>query len=78
MYRSTKERAQAVRELFRQWYEPGRQDRCKRWVWRTKILPEFGISLRTFCRYLGFSEDEVRAEYDPAHDPRQMSLFPDF
>lgn len=51
-YDSTEERARKVRELVEQWYEPERQDRCKLWVYRTIVRRQFGISERTFFRYI--------------------------
>lgn len=47
-YESTIKRAERVLELVKQHYEPGRQDRCLKWVWRTKVRPELGLS------YIGF------------------------
>lgn len=68
---STLKRIALVRQIVAESYEPGRQDRNKTWVWRTRVRPLLGISLRTFSRYLGA----------PAADPppgagRQLSLFP--
>lgn len=61
-YKSTITRVRQVQELVRTHYEPGRQDRCKRWVYRTKVLPMYGISEKTFYEYLGLdvSEDDDR------------------
>lgn len=52
MNESTLKRAIQVREVVNKWYEPGRQDRCYEWIYRTKIKAEFGISSRTFRKYL--------------------------
>ena len=52
MYDSTKKRIEMIRAIVDEYYEPGRQGRCKSWVWRTVIYPRFGISRRTFFRYL--------------------------
>ena len=70
MYNSTKLRAQEVRRLVAQHYEPGRQDRCKAWVWRTIVRPRYGISLRTFYAYLREGGDRR-----PDGDDRQLTLF---
>ncbi|MCQ2250030.1 MAG: hypothetical protein MJZ66_02855 [Bacteroidales bacterium] len=56
-HKSTIKRAELVKQIVDQHYEPGRQDRCKLWVYRTKILPIFGISLRTFFNYLRLSDE---------------------
>lgn len=45
-------RDRMVIDLFEQWYEPGRIDRSKRWVYYTKILPQIPMSERTFHRIL--------------------------
>ena len=47
-FESTIKRAERVLELVHQHYEPGRQDRCLKWVWRNKVRPELGLS------YVGF------------------------
>ena len=52
MYASTIKKAQKIQSIVAEHYEPGRQDRCKLWVYRTFILKEFGISQRTFFLYL--------------------------
>ena len=49
---STKLSAETVKDIVKQKYEPGRQDRCKEWVYRTIIKKQTGISRRTFFRYL--------------------------
>lgn len=51
-FKSTIRRAEMVKEIVEQYYEPGRQDRCKLWVYRTFIYKRFGISQRTFFSYL--------------------------
>lgn len=40
-----------VQEIDRQHYEPY-HDSCHKMVWRKYIYPVFGISYRTFLRYL--------------------------
>lgn len=45
-------RDKMVIDLFDMWYEPGRNDRSKRWVYYTKILPQIPMSERTFYRIL--------------------------
>lgn len=56
-FKSTLRRAEAVRRIVEERYEPGRQDRCKLWVFRTYIEKQFGISQRTFFSYLRLTED---------------------
>ena len=45
-------RAKAVQELAARYYEPERQDRCYKWVWKRHIAPLYGFGYRTFLRYL--------------------------
>ena len=52
MYKSTAKKSQIIRRIVQENYEPGRQDRCKLWVYRNKIRPILGISERTFFRML--------------------------
>ena len=57
MYKSTVKKAQIVRGILSEYYEEGRQDRCKMWVYRNKVAPALGISERTFFRYLNTPEN---------------------
>ena len=50
MFRSTLTRKQRIEMLLKEYYEPGRQDRCKRWVYLHYVLKELGISERTLYR----------------------------
>jgi hypothetical protein len=53
MHKNTIEKQRLVRELVAQHYEPGRQDRCKRWVYRNVVKRTYPMSERTFYRYMG-------------------------
>lgn len=68
MHDSTKQRKQEIRALVDEYYEPGRQDRCKLWIYRHVIYPKYRISEATFFRYL--SEDDDKKTFDG-----QLSLF---
>lgn len=59
MYKSTRKKIEVIRDIVDKYYEPGRQDRCKLWIWRNIVYPQFNISERTFFRYLadGGAED---------------------
>lgn len=35
-----------------QYYEPGRQDRCYRWVWQKYIRDQFHIEYDTYLRWI--------------------------
>lgn len=49
-------RRQAL-EITRQYYEPGRQDRCHRWVWQKHIRDLFHIEYRTYLKWLREERD---------------------
>lgn len=72
-FKSTLASALAVQEIVEQHYEPGRHDRCKRWVYRNFVRKKFRISERTFFRYLKITP-QTPAQADP-EDKRQLSLF---
>ena len=77
MNRSTALRIEAVKSMISDLYEPGRQDRNKRWVWRHAAAPLMGISLRTFSRYVNTPDEDDKKALRPKSDPRQLSLFPE-
>jgi hypothetical protein len=52
MNKSTIKRALEVQEMVARYYEPGRQDRCKLWVYRNHVFPAYNISKSSFFRYL--------------------------
>lgn len=64
MYKSTAQKAQLVRSILTEYYEEGRQDRCKLWVYRNKVYPALGISQRTFFRYLNIPEDTSSTKHN--------------
>lgn len=45
-------RALQMRRVVEQHYEPGRQDRCLRWVWQREIWPVWGVEYRTFLFHI--------------------------
>lgn len=70
VFKSTRRKAEKVKDLVRQHYQPGRQDRCLLWVYRHIVKPDTGISERTYFRYLVEMEEEAKQE-----DPNQLRLF---
>ena len=70
-HKSTINRAEAVKAIVEEHYEPGRQDRSKLWVYRHFIRPQFAISQRTFFYYLSLLS--VRAT--EVSDAIQLKLF---
>lgn len=55
-----KRRAAAVR-LANQHYEPGRQDRCYRWVWEHHVRPIYHISYNTFMVWVRAEREDLTA-----------------
>lgn len=67
---NTLKKAKLVQKLTAAHYEPGRQDRCKRAVYRNVVVKVYPMSERTFFRLLSLSvKSESRA------DVRQLTLF---
>lgn len=48
-------RVRDIQQLATQYYEPGRQDRNWRWVWRNHVNPRFHISYARFITILGIN-----------------------
>lgn len=71
IHESKSKSAERVQAILSQNYEPGRQDRCKSWVYRNMIKPNMGISEKTFWRYLS-AKPPKRTD-----DPNQLKLFDD-
>lgn len=67
-------RAKKVQELTSLHYEPGRQDRCKRWVFRNIVSKAYPISERTFYRYLSMDASGGETQ-EKQEDKNQMKLF---
>lgn len=67
-------RAKMVQDLTAEHYEPGRHDRCKRWVFRHIVSKVYPMSERTFFRYLSMDitdDNSTKKE----EDKRQLKLF---
>lgn len=41
-----------IRQITDLLYEPGRHDRCRKWIWSHYIRPLFGLQYQTYCRCL--------------------------
>lgn len=68
-------RAQKIQQIAKEFYEPGRQDRCYKWVWRYHVLPVYGIQYRAFLTYLKVEiPDDLERHQSYG---RQPSLFDD-
>lgn len=69
------QRARKIQEFAREHYEPGRQDRSYKAIWRKYIYPADGMCYMTFLRYLN---TEIPPEPEPTAQLRrqdQLSLF---
>lgn len=55
--------------ITRQYYEPGRQDRCLKWVWKKYIRDLFHVEYATYLTWL--REERKRTQ----QDIRQLTLF---
>lgn len=55
-HKNTIERALLVQALVDEHYEPGRQDRCKTWIWRNVVRHEYPMSLVTYYRLLSLAK----------------------
>lgn len=69
IFLSTIKTAKHVKDVLAANYEPGRQDKSKEQVYRTKIKPETGLSRRQFFRLLQMPDEPPEAE-----DPNQLKL----
>lgn len=49
-----------VYEIYKKWYEAGRDDRSKRWIYRHKVLPILPMSERSFFRALARHEKRMK------------------
>lgn|GEM_PF-531557 len=58
MNENIKKRSEIVKQLVADNYEEGRQDRCKRWVYRHIVRKSYPMSERTFWRYLSLDKDD--------------------
>lgn len=65
-----------VRAMVEQHYEPGRQDRNRRWVFKHVVLKTYPMSERTFWRYMALTRyDKAKPEGMLQEDPKQLKLF---
>lgn len=70
---NTLKKALMIRAMVEAHYEPGRQDRNRRWVFRHVVLKVYPISERTFWRYMTLTRNITRKP-EP-DDPNQLKLF---
>lgn len=70
---NTLAKALKVRAIVEEHYEPGRQDRNRRWVFRNHVLKTYPMSERTFWRYMGLTR--CCRHTKEVEDCNQMKLF---
>lgn len=69
-------RVEQIQAIAREHYEPGRYDRCYKWVWHKHIQPVYGIGYRAFLSCLKVEVPEDASAQEPK-DRRQLFLFDD-
>lgn len=70
-HQSTIVNSERIKQIIRDNFEPGRQDKSKIAIYRNKIKNQFGIDERTFWRYM----HDITQEKKNTDDPRQMKIF---
>jgi hypothetical protein len=71
---NTLRKAQMIRRLVDQHYEPGRHDRNRKWVYRNIVVKAYPMSLTTFWRYMRLTRNEADPN-DNTTDAGQWRLF---
>jgi len=67
-------RIKNVCEITQQHYEPGRQDKCYKAVWRSFVFPVYPMHYRTFLNYINTPLGEL-ADNKKAGSFNQLKLF---
>jgi hypothetical protein len=57
---NTLKQAELIARIIKQHYEPGRQDRNLRWIYRNHILKTYPISERTYWRYVSLMKATLK------------------
>jgi hypothetical protein len=68
-------RAKLVQDMTAEHYEPGRHDRCKKWVFLHIVSKVYPMSERTFFRYLAMDISDLEEPSQRQEDKRQLKLF---
>lgn len=66
-------KALIVRKLVDEHYEPGRQDRNRKWVFRNIVSKSYPMSLSTFWRYMRLTRNQP--EHNKDNNAEQLRLF---
>ena len=70
-HKNTLRRIALVRDIVNNHYEPGRNDRCYKEVWRRYVYPVYPMCYRTFLNYIGVNI----AQQTKRNELKQGSLF---
>ncbi|MBK9292583.1 MAG: hypothetical protein IPM52_13305 [Bacteroidetes bacterium] len=71
---NTMRKARLIRQMVDEHYEPGRQDRNRKWVYRNIVVKIYPMSLTTFWRYMRLTRNEADLT-DKANNAGQLRLF---
>ena len=74
MHKSTRKKAKDVQDMVAAHYEAGRQDRCKRAIFRNYVSKAYQISEQTFWRYVTMDVTST-GSLTEEEDVRQLKLF---
>ena len=74
MHKSTRKKAKDVQDMVAAHYEAGRQDRCKRAIYRNYVSKAYQISEQTFWRYVAMDVTSTSSVTEE-EDVRQLKLF---
>ena len=74
MHKSTRKKAKDVQDMVAAHYEAGRQDRCKRAIFRNYVSKAYQISEQTFWRYVTMDVTSTSSVTDE-EDKQQLKLF---
>ena len=69
-YKSTIARAELIRKLTQQYYEPGNLSRCYKAVWRKYINPVYPMCYETYLNYLA-----IPTPPPPPTSSRQLTIW---
>lgn len=76
MTENTRKKMLIIEKIISENYQPGRQDRCKRWVLRNYVARVIPMSERTFYEYIRRIEASSSEKLDD-RDTGQLRLFDD-
>jgi hypothetical protein len=69
-------RAENIKRITEQYYEPENQSKCYKAVWRYHVFPLYGISYRSYLVYVKKAEKKPEAGTNN-NGHRQLDIFKD-